>query len=600
MRQTLASLLLSAACLAYPLNQTEHISHLSTPDLTVSNEPDGHDHCAVRNFTHRQILQAENNSVYVGQNHGGVACEVEICSHIGAVVIEDGGNAADAIVASTLCVGVIGMHHSGIGGGGFVLVRDAHGKYDFIDFRETAPAASFEDMFVNSSKSTTEGGLAVAVPGELRGLSTLHERHGRLSWRRLITPAANLARYGFPVTPELHQAINRTIDQVGHNIFLDDPSWAVDFAPNGILLQAGDTMTRQRLADTLEAVAQNGTDAFYTGSRANSLIAAVQSEGGIITSEDLANYSVKIRSPATIDYRGYKIFGGTAPSSGVVTLNVMEAIENFDDMGTPSAINQSTHRLDEAIRFGYGLRALEGDPDYILDTPKLERYMISDEMKATNCKRIGAKSQDSHAYNPQSYDSPDKPGTSGLVSADSSGMTVSLTTTLNRFFGSLVIVPDTGVILNNQMDDFSTPGKSNSFGYIPSPANFIRPGKRPLSSVCPIIVETADRKPYFVTAGAGGSRIITTTIQQLWNVLDRNMTAAEALKDHRLHDQLVPEEVVFEYGYNNSTVEYLAQTGHKVRWVPPILSAQHSIRFLENGLEAAAEPRQKSSGAAVV
>ena len=224
--------------------------------------------------------------------------------------------------------------------------------------------------------------------------------------------------------------------------------------------------------------------------------------------------------------------------------------------------------------------------------------MISANTSASIRAKISDRmTHDVAYYNPKGLESLDTPGTSHVVTADASGMAISLTTTINLYFGSQVIVPETGIILNNEMNDFSIPGSSNAFGYIPSVSNYIRPGKRPLSSISPTIVENEDGSLYFVTGSAGGSRIITATIQSLWNVLDRGMTPLQALAEPRLHDQLSPDQVTFEYTYNNSTVNYMKSIGHNVTWMAPGSSTAQCLRLLKNGtFEAAGEPRQKSSG----
>ncbi|KZF26975.1 gamma-glutamyltransferase [Xylona heveae TC161] len=528
---------------------------------------------------------------------GAVASESTICSNIGIELLKAGGNAADALVGTVLCVGVIGMYHSGIGGGGFMLVRSPHGDYEFIDFRETAPAAAFENMYKNNTDASIYGGLASGVPGELRGLAHLHDKYGLLPWPMVVKPSVNVARQGFPVTADLVKQMKSAV--AGQDNFLvNDPNWAIDFAPNGKLLGIGDTLTRKRYANTLEAIAEEGVDAFYHGPIAESMIRAVQAANGTMTLEDLRNYTVALRKPAHIDYHGYKLTGCSAPSGGTVALSALKIIEGYDGMGEASMLNLSTHRLDEAIRFAYGERANLGDPYFVPGMQEYEDQMLN----ASTAAEIRDKISDFHtlnvsAYNPLGLESLETPGTSHIVTADGSGMAITLTTTINLLFGSQVLVPETGIIMNNEMNDFSIPGTSNAFGYIPSEANYIRPGKRPLSSISPVIAEKPDGTLYYVIGAAGGSRIITSTIQNLWHVLDQNMTVPEALAQPRLHDQLMPNQVTFEYSYNNETVSFMKSRGHNVTWVAPGQSAAQGIRRLSNGtFEAAGEPRQVSSG----
>ncbi|CAK4034553.1 gamma-glutamyltranspeptidase like [Lecanosticta acicola] len=531
-----------------------------------------------------------------GNKLGAVASESSICSQIGGDVLKAGGNAADSMVATVLCVGVIGMYHSGIGGGGFMLVRSSNGSYEFIDFRETAPAAAFQDMYNNNTNNSIYTGLASGVPGELRGLERLHNNYGVLPWKDLVMPAIKVARDGFPVTQDLVKYMDSATSD--DNFLVEDPNWAIDFAPNGTRLGLGDTITRKRYAATLEQIAERGVDAFYTGPIAQLTINTIQANNGTMTLEDLKNYTVAIRDPASITYRDYRIHSCSAPSSGTVAMSVMKIIEGYPDIGYAATLNLSTHLFDEALRFAYGQRSELGDPLFVDGMDEYQADMLSAETAAA----VRAKISPFHTWNvsvydPSGFESLETPGTSAVVTSDVSGLTVALTTTVNLLFGSKILVPETGVILNDEMNDFSIPGSSNAFGYIASPANYIRPGKRPLSSISPTIVEHANGSFYFATSAAGGSRIITSVLQNLWHVLDQNMTSAQALARPRLHDQLVPNQVSFEYAYDNETVAFMEGRGHNVTWVAPGESTAQALRLFWNGtFEAAGEPRQLDSG----
>ncbi|OTA94956.1 hypothetical protein M434DRAFT_70328 [Hypoxylon sp. CO27-5] len=526
---------------------------------------------------------------------GAVASENAVCSKIGTSLLQAGGNAADALVGTVFCVGVTGMYHSGIGGGGFMLVRGSDGRYEFIDFRETAPAAAFQDMYNNNTDLSLYGGLASGVPGELRGLEYLHRNYGKLSWACVMAPAIKLAREGFEVTEDLVNYMNSVTNG---SFLIDDPAWAIDFAPKGYLVKRGETLTRKRYADTLEVIAKEGPDAFYTGAIAKATIAALQKANGTMTLDDLRNYTVAIRRPAEIKYRGYKLTSVSAPASGAVALSTLKIVDGYNGFGDPASINLTTHRLDEAMKFAYGQRSKLGDPFFVEGLDEYQDSMLTDETAAEIRSKISDFStQNVSYYDPDGLESLETPGTSHVVAADNTGLAVSITTTINLLFGSRVIVPETGVIMNNEMNDFSVPGSSNAFGYIPSPENFIRPGKRPLSSISGTIVETPEGKLYFVIGSAGGSRIITATIQNIHHVIDQNFTTAEALAAPRLHDQLVPAQVSFEYAYDNSTVAYMKSLGYNVTWVAPGQSTAQGLRLLPNGtFEAAGEPRQINSG----
>lgn len=485
-----------------------------------------------------------------------------------------------------------------------MLVRAPNGTYEFIDFRETAPAAAFEDMYKNNTDASINGGLASGVPGEVRGLQRLHENYGVLPWATVLAPAVKVARYGWRVNEDLVKYMASATSS--SNFLVNDLEFALDFAPKGRLLKLNETITRKRYANTLETIAQEGPDAFYKGPIAEATIRALQAANGTMTLDDLANYTVAIRKPSTITYRDYKLTACSAPSGGEVALSTLKIMEGYSEVGDPSNINLTTHRLDESMRFAYAMRAELGDPLFVEGMDKYQEQILS----AATAKEIRSKISDTKTfdvayYNPAGLESLETPGTSHVVTADASGMAVTLTTTVNLLFGSKLVVPETGVIMNNEMNDFSIPNTTNAFGYIPSAANFIRPGKRPLSSISPVIVEhlnsTIANAFYVAIGAAGGSRIITATIQNLIHILDGKLTTAEALAEPRIHDQLVPAQVSFEYAFDNGTTAFLKNLGANVTWTAPGSSTAQGLRRLANGtFEAAGEPRQVNSGGFVV
>lgn len=413
-----------------------------------------------------------------------------------------------------------------------------------------------------------------------------------------MAPAVSVARNGFEVTADTA----RYLAGVSNPGFLtEDPSWALDFAPNGTLVQQGQIMTRKRYANTLETISEEGADAFYKGPIAEATIAAIQAANGTMTMDDLANYTVELRDPVSIDYRGYKLTSCSAPSGGEVTLSILNLVNGYDGFGDPSQINLTTHRLDEAMRWSYGMRTKLGDPSFVSGMAEYQAEMLSQDTAA----EVRSKISDTATFNTSYYD-PDNievlsdHGTSHIVAADRSGLSVSITTTINTIFGSRVMAADTGVILNNEMNDFSIPGTTNAFGYQPSEANYIAPGKRPLSSISPTIAEYPAAEGgglFFISGSAGGSRIITATAQVLHHAVDQGMAAHEALLAPRMHDQLSPDRVELEYAFDNRTAAFLAGLGHAVTWVAPGSSTSQALRRLPNGtFEAAGEPRQLASG----
>ncbi|KAM0330698.1 hypothetical protein ACHAQA_003650 [Verticillium albo-atrum] len=542
--------------------------------------------------TDQIVLNAEGGA-------GAVASESMECSLIGKDLLRMGGNAIDAMVGTQLCVGVVGMYHSGIGGGGFALVRTAEGNYEVVDFRETAPAAASQDMYNDDVQSSIEGGLAVGVPSELRGLEYMHEKWGDLPWESVVMPASRLARNGFTVSSDMVRYMIGGMKDAGRDFLIDEPSWAEVFAPNGTLLELGDTMYRTRLADcsTLATVAAKGASAFYTGDLAASFIQTVRDADGIMTLDDLTSYRAEIREPLSTTFRNHTLYTTGSPASGAITLNILKTMDQYPLTPTPDT-NLTTHRYNEAMRFAYGARVLLGDPDFIPGMPSYEASLIAESTAAdTRARILDNQTQPVKHYDPHALFTPDTHGTTHVVTADRAGRAVSLTSTVNLLFGALLVDPRTGVVLNNEMNDFSIPGVRNAFGFEPSPANFIRPGKRSLSSITPVIVERPGGGLHAVVGAAGGSRIVSATAQVLWHVLEHNMTMTEAVSEPRLHDQLMPNQVLLEYTFNNDTAASLAEKGHHIKWVREGLSAVQGILVREGGeFESASEPRQKNSG----
>ncbi|KAI1271494.1 gamma-glutamyltranspeptidase [Xylaria sp. FL0933] len=529
---------------------------------------------------------------------GAVASESKVCSQIGIDLLARGGNAVDAFVGTQLCVGVIGMYHSGLGGGGFALIRDKAGEYTVIDYRESAPAAAFEDMYQGNVNGSIFSGLAVGVPGELRGLESAHDKFGALPWYDVVHPASLVARDGFTVTEDTIRYMEAVVNVTGRNFLVEDPSWAQDFAPNGSLVKLGDTMYRKRYAETLQKVAENGADVFYTGEIAEATIATIQQNNGTMTLDDLANYEAITRKAVNITYRGYKIYSSGSPTSGAVSLSTLKTMEGYDIADTADA-NLTLHRFDEAMRFAYGARQELGDPAFIKNAGKLEDQMLdASNAGTTRAHILDNSTQPVENYAPKrTYTTPSH-GTSHITTADSSGMAVSSTTTINLLFGNLQMVPSTGVILNNEMNDFSIPGVRNEFGFEPSEANFIRAHKRPLSSITPLIITHADTDTLYAAVGAaGGSRIISATTQVAWHVLEHNLTMGEAIGAPRVHDQLMPNTMVLEAGFDKAMAASMAAKGHNLTWVDLAASSVQGVLLgLDGRFEAASESRQVSSG----
>lgn len=326
------------------------------------------------------------------------------------------------------------------------------------------------------------------------------------------------------------------------------------------------------------------------------MIDLIQATNGTMTLEDLRCYNVSVKKALSINSRGYRLFATDAPSSGAVTLSILKTMEQFP-LEDREDVNLTTHRFDEAMRFAYGARQNLGDPDFIRNIDRFEDMMLSEEKAKEIRGRIrDNETQPVEAYDPKAVYSAESFGTSHIVTTDWSGLTISSTTTINLLFGARIMTPDTGIILNNEMNDFSIPGVKNAFGYEPSPNNYVAAGKRPLSSITPIIAEHANGTFYFTTGAAGGSLIVSSTAQTVWHAIEHDMSMHEAIAEPRLHDQLMPNVVTFEYTFNNGTVASMAAKGHNVTWVGPG-SAVQGIRQLWDGtFEAVGETRQKNSG----
>lgn len=333
---------------------------------------------------------------------------------------------------------------------------------------------------------------------------------------------------------------------------------------------------------------------------AEATIATIQAYNGTMTLQDLAEYDVIIREPVNITYRGFNVFSSGSPTSGAVGLSILKTIEGYSASDSANT-NLTTHRLDEALRFAYGARQSLGDPAYVKGAAALDEHMLRATTAAlTRAHILDNTTQPVENYaSSHTYTTPGA-GTSHIVAADATGLTVSSTTTINLLFGNLQMVPTTGVILNNEMNDFSIPGIRNAFGFEPSPANFIRAGKRPLSSITPIIIERGNGKGgalYAAVGAAGGSRIVSAAAQVAWRVLEYGVSMAAAVAAPRIHDQLMPNTAVFEAGFDGATVRSMRDKGHNVTWVPIAASSVQGIRVDGLGrFEAASENRQVASG----
>ncbi|KAG0279556.1 hypothetical protein BGZ95_000868 [Linnemannia exigua] len=500
----------------------------------------------------------KNRPALIKAKYGAVAAEEIHCSEIGVDVLKEGGNAVDAAIASCLCIGTVNSFSAGIGGGGIMTIRLPNGTVETIDFRETAPAASYSTMFKKDPILAQRGGLSVAVPGEIRGLELAHKRHGKLPWSRLFAPSVKMAREGWAVGPELARRL-----QIARELIETEPDWSHVFASaEGTALREGQWIKREALADTLETVGREGADAFYTGTIAQRIVDHVQKNGGILTMDDMKGYKPLVKEPVVGYYQGRKVYTSPAPTSGPALISILNILERYNLGKFKQDVKVEKHRFVEAMKFGFAQRTELGDPDFTDLSSTIETMLSKDTAAAIRANISDTRTFPVEYYNPH-WDPIDNHGTTHMSTVDKDDMAVALTSTVNLLFGSKLLDPMTGVILNDEMDDFSIPGHANAFGLQPSPFNYPEPGKRPLSSCVPTIIER-DGMFEMSLGGSGGSRILTAVLETMLNVYNYDLNIMDAIENPRIHHQLMPHVVDIEAGYPASEIEYLRSVGHNV------------------------------------
>ncbi|RFB79682.1 gamma-glutamyltransferase [Methylovirgula sp. 4M-Z18] len=503
--------------------------------------------------------------------HGMVVSSQHLASDIGAQILAQGGNAIDAAVAVGYAEAVTNSCCGNIGGGGFMVIHIAKDDHDtFINFREKAPAAATKNMYLDAQGNVVKGSsligyLAVGVPGTVLGLDTALTKYGMMPRDKVMAPAIKLARDGFV----LLRGDTDIIDADAAFLKNDPVSTKIFFRPDGSALQPGDRLVQTDLADTLEAIAKNGPDAFYKGDIAKKVEEAMKANGGIMTAQDFADYNVTETDPVTCTYRGYKFISSPPPSSGGTTMcEILNILEGYDlhAMGWHSA--EAVHYMVEAMRHAYMDRnTYLGDPAFVQNP--LDRLLSKDYAAQIRTKILADKATPSKDVQP-GVAPHEKTETTHYSVADQDGNAVSVTYTINGLFGANVIAPGTGFLLNDEMDDFSIkPGVPNLFGLVQGEANAVAPGKRPLSSMSPTLI-TKDGHIIAVLGSPGGSRIITITLQTALNMIDYGMQPQEAVDAPRIHHQWLPDEVFAEpYALSPDTVEILQGMGYKITQQTP-------------------------------
>lgn len=544
-------------------------------------------------------LIAEGGRTPLRVQNGIVTSASRLASDVGVDILKQGGNAVDAAVATAFAMAVTWPTAGNIGGGGFLVYHGEDGHATTFDFREKAPLASTERMYVGADGLSTNeqhrGFLSVGVPGTVAGLYQAHQKHGTLPWSMLVNPAVQLARNGIPVTWSLYSGFRN--NQAFWEQF---PSSAEVFLKaDGSPYQLGDTWKQPDLARTLERIRDEGRDGFYRGENARMLAAFMQANGGLISEQDLAMYEAVEREPVRGTYRGYEIISMPPPSSGGVgIIQMLNILEGFDlaDMGHNSA--QYLHVLTEAMRRSYANRAeFLGDPDFNPDMPV--NRLLSKEHAASLRSSIDldkASVSDESRFG-QIYESEE---TTHFSVIDAQGNMVSLTYTLENGYGSRIVAEGGGYLLNNEMGDFNpVPGVTNRNGQIGTDPNLLAPQKRMLSSMSPTIV-AKDGKPVMAIGSPGGRTIINTTLQAIVNVIDHGMNVAEAVEAGRIHHQWLPDVTSMESRMiSPDTVRLYEEKGHTVNLRGNQGSAMGIYHDRETGIYHGAADSRAGDGAAV-
>ena len=525
-----------------------------------------------------------------GKN-GMVASEQGLATQVGLDILKQGGNAIDAAVAVGFALAVVLPNAGNIGGGGFMVLHDDKtGKDVAIDFREIAPAKASRDMYLDNQGNVIDGKSlfthdASGVPGTVAGMEYALKKWGTMPLSKVLEPAIQLADKGFIVSDVLAQTLKEEKSTLG--------KWSSSkaiFFKNGEPLKSGDLLVQKDLAKSLRLIAKQGAKAFYQGEIATKIAKEMQSHGGTMTLEDLKAYKVVERQPIIGDYRGYKVVTMPPPSSGGVHLiEILNMLEHYPikEDGVNSAKN--IHHMAESMKLAYADRSeYLGDPDFVkIPVTGLTSKAYANERVKTIDDNKARLSSTIKPGKPQPYESDQ---TTHFSVMDKAGNAVAVTYTLNLNFGSGIVVEGTGILLNNEMDDFSVkPGVPNAFGLVGGTANAIEAKKRPLSSMTPTIV-MKNNKPWLVTGSPGGARIITTVLQSVVNMIDHEMNPAEAIITPRVHHQWLPDELRVEEGISPDTIKLLQDKGHKVVTKAPMGRIQ-IIQADDSGFYGYSDPR---------
>ena len=526
--------------------------------------------------------------------HGMVSSQEALASQVGLDILKQGGNAVDAAVAVGFALAVTLPRAGNIGGGGFMIVHLQDGNKNIaINYREKAPAKASKDMFLNDKGDVDYAKVsgsysASGVPGTVAGLVDAQQKYGKLKLSQVIAPAIKLAEDGILVSYDLNQSLITAKPWLQKS----PEAMKIFYHKDGSAYKVGEILKQPELANSLKLIAKQGKKAFYEGEIAHKIADSMAKNGGLITLQDLKNYNVEEMKPLKGTYRGYTIYSMPPPSSGgVILIELLNILENFPlaDYGNNSA--KTINLMSNAMSYAYNDRNSDlGDPDFVkMDLAKFlsKKYAKQIAQKITTDKHIPSK--DISTVNPEDRE---KLQTTQFSVVDKDGNMVSNTYTLNYSYGNGIVVPGTGILLNNEMDDFTAKvGVANVFGLVQGEANTVAPNKRPLSSMTPTIVLDKDGKPFLATGSPGGSRIITTTLQVILNIIDYNMNLQSAVNNPRMHSQLWPEEIGVEQGISVDTINLLKKMGNTVTPYAA-MGAAESVMSDGQYVYGAADPRR--------
>lgn len=527
----------------------------------------------------------------IGQT-GMVATQSDFATRVGELILNKGGNAIDASVAVGFALAVTLPRAGNLGGGGFMLIYDQHeSEVLSLDYRETAPSGVSAADFLNADGSKNQQSKfnwsAVGVPGTVAGLHAAWEKYGSMPWAELVQPSIDLAKNGFEVNYDLAEILDIKASWLQSN----PATKKAFYKANGQSYVAGEIMRRPNLAKTLELIAKQGPDVFYKGEIAKRIAAEMQAQGGYIDLDDLAAYQAKFRPTLTGTYRGYQVAAMPPPSSGgVAIIEALNILENFDLNGLGYSADY-LHLLAETMKLAFADRGeFLADPDFV-DVP------IKKLLDKNYAKKLANKIQIDQVLDlsqSSTAEIKESPSTTHYSIVDKYGNAVSNTYTLSSSFGAGLTIPETGILLNNQIHTFSVrAGIEGAKGFIASQANRVEEGKRPVSSQSPTIV-LKDGKPYLIVGSPGGSRIITAVLQMISNVIDLDMNVAEATNQRRIHHQWIPDYIELEPGFNTDTARLLEQKGHKTKTTFTMGSTQ-SIQVKDGYLFGSSDPRRPNA-----